>query len=426
VAIPAAGSPIPARGEAPRAGSPDVSPNHRPPPRVWAVMCYRAGENSQIRALADALGWPYEEKRLHYRWWGYLADVWRGTKLLGIDRRRSSPLQPPWPDLIVSAAMRNEPVCRWIRRQSGGRARYVHLGKPWAAVASFDLVITVPEYPVPSRPNVLRNSFSLHRVNDDRLADEARTWAPRLNHLPRPYVAVLMGGYSGRYALDREKAERLAREASALAREGGGSLLITTSSRTARAAVEALERAIDVPYQLYRWRPDAPDNPYFGYLALADAIIVTCESATMLAEACATRKPVYMFDLGRDASLRPGLGESWRQRLRRYAARCNLQRLKALLYERVFLRVAPRPITRDTTRVHELLIASGRAVWLGRPFPPGTPPALDDLARSVRRVRALIEEPAPARRGSRSSAVPAAGPLHPPLSETGQSSRGFA
>jgi mitochondrial fission protein ELM1 len=368
--------------------------DNRRPPRVWAVMCYRAGENSQIRALADALGWPYEEKRLHYRWWGYLADVWRGTKLTGIDGARSSPLEPPWPDLIISAAMRNEPVCRWIRRASGGCARYVHLGKPWAAVSSFDLVITVPEYPVPDWPNVLRNSFSLHQVDDDRLAEAARTWAPRLADLPRPYVAVLIGGYSGRYALDRERAERLAREASALAGARGGSLLITTSGRTSPPAVDALERALDVPYRLFRWTPDAADNPFFGYLALADAIVVTCESATMLAEACATRKPVYMFDLERDQE--PGPAESLGQRLRRHAMRCNGQRLKAWLYREIFLRLAPTKITRDTTRVHELLLESGRAVWLGQPFPPGTPPASDDLARSVRAVRELLEQPAAA------------------------------
>jgi mitochondrial fission protein ELM1 len=383
-----------------------MSVDGRPPPRVWVVLCYRHGESSHMRALADALGWPYEEKRLHYRWWGYLADVWRGTKLTGIDRRRSSPLQPPWPDLIISAAMRNEPVCRWIRRQSGGRARYVHLGKPWGQVSSFDLVITVPEYPVPDRPNVLRNSFSLHQVTEARLAEAVRVWAPRLAHLPRPYVTVVMGGYGGRYALDREKAERLAGEASAMARERGGSLLITTSARTTPAAVDALERALDVPYQLFRWRPDAADNPYFGYLALADAIIVTCESSTMLAEACATRKPVYMFDLDQDIDPASRQAESRRQRLLRYARRCNLQRLKAWLYRDVFLRVAPRPITRDTTRVHELLLASGRAVWLGQPFPPGTPPGADDLARSAARVRALLEQPAAA---GRPSLEPAAG-----------------
>ncbi len=381
----------------------------RAPPRVWAVMCYRAGDNSQIRALAEGLGWPFEVKRLHYRWWGYLLDVWRGTTLAGIVRRRSSPLGPPWPDLIISAAMRNEPVCRWIRRQSGGRARYVHIGKPWAPVASFDLVITAPEYPVPDGPNVLRNGFSLHRVTDARLADEASRLAPRVAHLPRPYIALLVGGYAGRYALDRARAERLAREASALAGERGGSLLVTTSARTSGAAAEALERAIDVPCQLFRWTPDASDNPYYGYLGLADAIIVTCESASMLAEACATLKPVYMFDLDRDGDPAGGPSpEPWRARLRRAWSRCNRERLKALLYRRVLLRFAPRPITRDTTRVHELLIASGRAVWLGQAFPPGRPAPQDDMARSLCRVRALVRAPAAAASGPRRTATPPA------------------
>src|SRR5215510_16541101 len=92
-----------------------------PQPRVWAVLCYRSGDNSQILALAEALGWPFEVKRLAYRRLGRAVDLWRGTTLLGIDRRRSSILGPPWPDLVISAAMRNEPVCRWIRKQSRGR-----------------------------------------------------------------------------------------------------------------------------------------------------------------------------------------------------------------------------------------------------------------------------------------------------------------
>ena len=279
-------------------------------------------------------------------------------------------------------------------------------------------MITVPEYPVPDAPNVLRNSFSLHRVTEAALADAARTWAPRLADLPRPYIAVLVGGYSGRYALDREKAERLAREASALARQRGGSLLVTTSGRTSRAAAEALERAIDVPCRLFRWAPGAPDNPYYGYLALADAIIVTCESATMLAEACATRKPVYMFDLDRDDD--PALArapEPWQRRLRRAWSRCNLQRLKALLYARVFLRFAPRPITRDITRVHDLLLASGRAVWLGQAFPaahagaggrPGALGAAGSCARPGPGCRA-VGQPSEHRTGRRRRRRPVAG-----------------
>ena len=39
------------------------------------------------------------------------------------------------------------------------------------------------------------------------------------------------------------------------------------------------------------------ENPYFGFLAHADQIVVTCDSVSMVSEACATGKPVYVFDL---------------------------------------------------------------------------------------------------------------------------------
>ena len=43
---------------------------------------------------------------------------------------------------------------------------------------------------------------------------------------------------------------------------------------------------------------DDPDNPYLGFLALAERIIVTSDSMSMLVEAIATGKPVFVFDLG--------------------------------------------------------------------------------------------------------------------------------
>lgn len=358
-------------------------------PHVWAVLCDRAGDDMQILALARALGGPVEVKHLAFRRFGRFLDVWSGTTLLGIVKRKSSPLRPPWPDLVISASMRNEPVCRWIRRQSGGRTRYVHLGKPWARLATFDLVITVPEYHwLPQRPNVLRNACSLHEITEAKLAEAARIWAPSLAHLPRPWTAVLVGGYAGPYAFDREKAERLGREASALARQRGGSLLVTTSARTSRVAVDGLVSAIDVPCHLFRWRRDAVRNPFLGFLALADSIIVTCESTSMQAEACATRKPVYLFDLRIDAATGTG---RWR--------RCNTQRLKAYTYRNTLLRFAPGNLARDIAAVHDALHASGRAVWLGQPFPDWTPPPLDEMPRAVERVRELVVEATAQRAG---------------------------
>ncbi len=356
-------------------------------------MCYRQGDNSQILALAEALGWPFEVKRLDYRWFGYAIDLWRGTTLLGIDRDRSSPLDPPWPDLIISASMRNEPVCRWIRKQSGGLTRYVHMGRTWARLETFDLVVTSPEFRLRKLANVHHNALTLTRVTADKLAEAAAIWGPRLAHFPGPRVAVFVGGYGGPYALDPEKARRLGRDASAMAREAGGSLLVTTSARTKRASVRALEAAITVPCHYFRWAANSADNPFYGYLALADSSIVTCDSVSMLAEACATRRPVYMFDLGPGHSDAPQKEERQEETLgRRFSRRWryfDFDRLKAFIY-RQMLKVPPRRMTRDIRLIHRFLIEQRRAVWLGQPFPAWTPPPLDEMTPTVARVRGLL------------------------------------
>lgn len=348
---------------------------------VWAVLCYRAGENSQILALAEALGLPFEIKHLVYRPLGRLVEIWRGANLLGIDRRRSSPLEPPWPKLVISAGMRNEPVCRWIVKQSAGKTRYVHIGKPWGKLEDFDLVVTVPEYPVPDAPNVVRNQLSLHRVTSARLAEATRIWQPRLAHLPRPWIAVLVGGYSGPYAFDPENARRLGREASALAQCLGGSLLVTTSARTSRRATEALYESIDAPCFFHRFRPGG-DNPYFAFLAQASCFIVTCDSATMLAEACATGRRVYMFDLDAPAV---SFGTACRRLV-------EPDRIRAFLYRKILWGIAPRRITRDLRVVHRFLIEGGRAVWLGEEFTREPPPPLDERPKTVARVYLLLGE----------------------------------
>ncbi|BCX82076.1 conserved hypothetical protein [Methylomarinovum caldicuralii] len=349
-------------------------------PRVWVLLNHRAGENNQILALAEALGWPFEIKRFTYR--RGVPYLLLGASLAAIDRLRSDPLTPPWPDLIISASARNEAICRWIQREAardGHRVRLVHIGRPFNRLNRFDLVITTPQYRLPRRPNVLHNTTTLHRVMPQRLAGEAARWQDRFAHLPGPKVAVLIGGSSGPYVMNAVAARALARQAQALAAGKGGSLLVTTSARTRRGVLEAFLENVEVPVCAYQWRRDDPDNPYFAYLALADEIVVTCDSLSMLTEACATGKPVHLFDL---------------EAVRRSPWDWHPERLRAALY-RWAMDWLPKRLTRDLSLVHRQLAVEGRVVWLGetaRPVTPLNPPSLTDIERATRRVRALFRE----------------------------------
>ena len=37
------------------------------PPRVWLMMGHKAGDNSHVQALAEALGWPFDIKHFTYK-----------------------------------------------------------------------------------------------------------------------------------------------------------------------------------------------------------------------------------------------------------------------------------------------------------------------------------------------------------------------
>ena len=364
-------------------------------PLVWILMGHKAGDNAQVLALAEALDWPYDIKRFTYQRYEVIPNLALRTTLAGVIAAESSSLQPPWPDLVVSAGRRNEPIARWIRAQAaaeGHRVRLVHLGRPWSRLQHFDLIVTTPQYRLPQRPNILQNPAPLHRVTARRLREEAELWAPRFAHLPRPWIAVLIGGGVAPYVFDHGTAERLARGASGLAAAGGGSALISTSPRTPALTVPALCAQLTVPSHVFRWAREQSENPFYGMLALADEIIVTGDSMSMLTEACATGKPVHIFDLGEGQhTMRSTFATSKPFRQHRRSVAVRLQTLA----HRLIKRLTPPRLSREIGVIHSYFVDAGAAVWLGEPFPTGGASAdVDGVARAVERIRALFD-PAP-------------------------------
>ncbi len=353
-----------------------------PAPRVWVLLGKGAGGNGQMKSLAEALGWPCEVKQLQYNRFNRLPNLLLGASLLSLDRPRSSPLTPPWPDLVIAGSRRSAPVARWIKRQSLGRARLVHLMHTMAPFEPFDLIITTPQYRLPERPNILHNTVPLNVIPAQRLQAGAAAWAPRLAALPRPFTALLVGGDSSSYAFDAATAARLGREASARVRASGGALLLTTSARTSPAATDALIAAVDCPASCYRWRADDPDNPYHAFLALADRFIVTVDSASLPAEACAMGKPVEVFEWPRKPDKRRGV-----KRLVRRAAEAPL------LFDRLLALGLIKP-RRDFDAFRRALAERGLLSVLGADAPLTPPRPLDDMERALTRVRALFAAPA--------------------------------
>lgn len=261
---------------------------------VWALIDDRAGNKSQCLGVAQALGLRFQIQDLEYTPAAALPNFALGASFGGLTANSRINLAPPWPDLVVAAGRRCVPVARNIKKLSGSKTFLAQIMYPGdAGAGEFDLIAAPGHDLLAESPNLMRITGAPHTITPATLEKAKRDWQGRFSELPKPWIALIVGGSTKRRRFTAEMARDLGKTASRLASDAGGSLLISTSRRSGDVA-DALIGEISCPRHLFRWGDDA-DNPYFGYLAEADAIIITGDSVSMCTEACATPAPVYIF-----------------------------------------------------------------------------------------------------------------------------------
>ena len=287
-------------------------------PTAWTLTEGHAGMRAQVEGLAEAMGLTAARRDVRARLpWDWLPGRIWPAPLAAVTPRPA----PPWPGLVISTGNVAAPVAAALRRKG---VRAVHVQNPKMDLRLFDVVVAMRHDRL-SGPNVLVTRTAIHRVTQARLEAARAEWAPRLAHLPRPLVAVLAGGSNGRFTLDAAVGAALADRLATMMRQDRAGVFVTPSRRTDPAVTATLAAKLR-PLGAEVW-DFAGDNPYFGLIASADAIVVTQDSVSMVSEACATTAPVliaelpgrsrriaqFLADLRGDGRIRPFAGrlETW-------------------------------------------------------------------------------------------------------------------
>ena len=366
-------------------------------PIVWVLTDGHPGNTDQSIGLVHALGWPYETKELRFTPLLHAHDVLFGAfgaTRLGLDKSRSAVIRPPWPDLIITTGWRTAHVARWVRKQSQGHTRLVQLGRRGSQVAAwFDAAVSCTYFRFPPHPRRIETVAPLNHVTPERLEQAAEGWQDMFKNSSKPHIALLIGGTSSVYRLDMETAQRLGEEVRTFAQAAGGSVFATTSRRTGPEATAALRRGLGACSYVHQWQPGQQDNPYLAYLAIADVLVVTGDSESMLAEAVATGKPVYIYPLPKRYRVIEQLKE-WvvtRAQAPRWNRRGTRKPQQGMAY--VCARLIEHGMVmppNDLNALHQTLICLGLAHFFGDPLDTETHLGLRETEAVARRIRALV------------------------------------
>jgi len=367
-------------------------------PKIWILSDGKVGHTTQSEALAKSLGWPYEIKHLRFHGWHKTQKLLWGLfppNILGLDRGRSSPFCPPWPDLVISAGWRPAPIARWIREQSQGKTRIMQLGRKGGGPADlFDVVITPTYYGFPPHSHRIETLAPLNGLTPESLETVSLRWPHLFDDAPHPRIVFVVGGSTARFKFTPDMARRLGSQLKDLAEKCHGKIFAVTSPRTGKDLSQALESTLAPDHFVHKWQPNQSDNPYLAYLAGADVIIVTGESESMLTEAASLGKPVYIIPL-------PENSPSWKIKLSEWIVQKahsrplnkrgtvrpqqGIERLCAKLIRAGFIQ--PR---RDLRVFHESLIKRGIARPFGEPIENGKRPRLNETAIVAQKAKETL------------------------------------
>ncbi len=256
------------------------------PPTCWIVTEGIAGTENQCLGVAESLGVKPDIKRIRLR------EPWKSfSPYLGWEQFWSfdPALEVPFPDILIASGRKSIAASRYVKKASGGKTFTVQIQDPRVPPEDFDLV-ALPAHDPTRGKNVLVTTAAPNRITKERL-EQAKKDFSAFEKIKEPRVAILIGGNSKAYKMSAAIMEKLAGDLKALDAE----LMITTSRRTSEENQKILENALKGT-DSYIWDGKG-ENPYFGLLAWADAILVTADSASMLSEAATTGKPAYMIPL---------------------------------------------------------------------------------------------------------------------------------
>ena len=246
-------------------------------PLIWALTDGRPGSDNQTIAVAEKLG-NYQNHRIEFGPAADLPNFLLSTSDLGILTK----LEKPWPDLIIAAGRRLARVSRMIKKDSP-TTKLIQLMWPGTGAKDFNLIFAPEHDNLKPRANLITTIGAPNLMTQEVLKASAEKWQHRIP-IERPAIAMLVGN------IKLDECQKLINMVNNLT----GYLMITTSRRTNPEITEALETNIHHQRYFHKWSSTA-ENPYLGFIALADFVIVTEDSTSMISEALTAGKPTYIF-----------------------------------------------------------------------------------------------------------------------------------
>jgi hypothetical protein len=246
------------------------------------------GMISQVEGLAKALDLDFIHEKIELNsFWKLLPPKITPIKKFVFKNEISDKF-----NIVISCGRKSVLPSIYLKKKYKNKIMNIHIQDPKVSLKNFDYIIA-PDHDSLLGANVLTSKGAIHYLTNKELDENENYLKDRLDH-QKKVVAFIIGGPTKYYNYDDKSVNEIFSKIKNHFIQNGYQAIIIPSMRTPKKIIEKA-KSYFIQGQVVIEHVDK--KAYLSALRLADHIVVTCDSTSMISEAAITGKPIYVAQM---------------------------------------------------------------------------------------------------------------------------------
>jgi len=245
------------------------------------------GMISQVEGLAKALDVDFIHQKIEINnFWRMIPPRFTPIKKFVFKNKINKDF-----NIVISCGRKSVIPSIYLKKKYQNKIINIHIQDPKVSLNNFDFIVA-PEHDGLEGKNVLQSKGAIHYLRDYELNTNKNYLKPDIKK--EKLVTLIVGGPNKYYNYDENIITSIFNKVRKNFIDKGYQLIFIPSMRTPKYIIDKAKDFYDKNQIIIT---DVNKKAYLSSLKLANHIVVTCDSISMISEAAMTGKPIYVAQM---------------------------------------------------------------------------------------------------------------------------------
>jgi len=245
------------------------------------------GMISQVEGLAKALDIEFIHEKIEINnFWKLIPPRFTPIRKFVFKNRINKDF-----NIVISCGRKSVIPSIYLKKKYQNQIMNIHIQDPKVSLKNFDLIVA-PEHDGLQGKNVLQTKGAIHYLRDNELETNKNYLKSKVKK--EKLVTLIVGGPNKYYNYNNKAIDNIFYKIKKNFINRGYQLIFIPSMRTPQYIIDKAKNFYDKNQIIIT---DVDKKAYLSSLKLADYIVVTCDSTSMISEAAITGKPIYLAQM---------------------------------------------------------------------------------------------------------------------------------